>query len=85
MIRIFIDIDNIVADFETAFRKFLNKKTWKKLEREDIHEFEFYKSFGISAGEEKQIHNEFLKKNGYKKLKSVKGCREGIKRIIEYG
>jgi uncharacterized HAD superfamily protein len=85
MMRIFIDVDNIVADFETHFRKFLNKKTRKKLGREDIHEFEFHKSFGISAEEEKRIHNEFFKINGYRKLKSVKGCRGGIKRLIEFG
>lgn len=81
MMRIFIDIDNIVADFETAFRRFLNKKTGQKLDREDIREFEFHKSFGITKEEEKKFHDEFFKKNGYKKLKCVKGCKEGIQRL----
>jgi len=84
MIRIFIDIDNIVADFETAFRKFLNKKTGRKLKREDIHEFEFYKSFDITREEEKKFHDEFLKENGYKKLKCVDGCKEGIIKLMEF-
>lgn len=85
MMRIFIDIDNIVADFETAFRNFLNKKTGKKLDREDICEFEFYKCFNITKQEEKKFNDEFLKKNGYKKLKCVKRSREGIKKLMELG
>lgn len=84
MIQIFIDIDNIVADFETAFRRFLNKKTGKKLKKEDIHEFEFHKSFGIKKEDEKKFHNEFFKKNGYKKLKCVRGSKEGIKKLMEF-
>jgi len=84
MIRIFIDIDNIVADFETAFRKFLNKKTGKKLKREDITEFEFYKCFNIPEEEEKKLHGEFSSKDGYNKLRSVRGSKEGIKRLMSF-
>jgi uncharacterized HAD superfamily protein/uncharacterized membrane protein YqhA len=83
--KIFIDVDNIIVDFESQFRKFLNKKTRKKLAREDIRDFEFYKSFGISSEQEIKFHNEFLKKKGYKKLKIIKGCKEGIKRLMELG
>jgi len=84
MIRVFIDIDNIVADFESAFRRFLNKKLHKKSKREDICEFDFYKCFKITKEEEKRLHNEFMKHNGYKKLKYVKGSIEGIKELREF-
>jgi uncharacterized HAD superfamily protein len=85
MMKIIIDVDNVIADFETCFREYLNKKTKKKLGREDINEFEFHKSFGISGEEEKKFHNEFFKKNGYRKLKRVKGSQEGIIRLMEIG
>jgi uncharacterized HAD superfamily protein len=83
--NIFIDVDNIIVDFESQFRKFLNKKTGKKLARENICEFEFYKSFGISKEQEIKFHNEFIMNEGYKKLKLIKGCKDGIKRLMKLG
>jgi uncharacterized HAD superfamily protein len=83
--RIYIDVDNIVADFENNFREYLNKRTRNKLGREDIHEFEFYKSYRISIEDENKYHDEFFRRDGYKKLKRVKGCRTGINRIMELG
>lgn len=80
--RIFIDLDNIVADFETNFRNFLNKRTGKKMRREDINEFEFYRSYGISPEEENKYHDEFYRRGGYFKLRRVKGCRQSIRRLL---
>ena len=85
MVRVLVDIDNIVADFHTPFRKCLNKKTGKKLKLEDIKEFEFYKDFQISENQEKACHEEFSKKKGYEKLRIVKGCKKGIKCLQRYG
>lgn len=62
MIKIFIDIDNIVADFETSFRKFLNKKLHRRLLREDITEFSFWKSYSTIKPKEKRFYIEALKK-----------------------
>lgn len=85
MVRVFVDIDNIVADFHTPFRKCLNKKTGKKLKLEDIKEFEFYKDFQISQNQEKACHEEFSEKKGYEKLRVIKGCKKGIKSLQRYG
>lgn len=83
--NIFVDIDNIIADFEGAFRRYLNKKKNKCLKQVNINEFEFYKCFGISKEEEKNIHQEFVEKGGYRKLKRIKGCKKGIKKLKNIG
>ena len=85
MIRVLVDIDNIVADFHTPFRKCLNKKTGKKLKLEDVKEFDFYKDFQISQEQEKACHKEFSEKKGYEKLRIIKGCKKGIERLQQYG
>lgn len=85
MVRVFVDIDNIVADFHTPFRNFLNKKMCTKLKLGDIKEFEFYKDFQISQDQEKACHEEFSEKKGYEKLRIIKGCKKGIERLQRYG
>jgi uncharacterized HAD superfamily protein len=82
--NISIDIDNIIADFEKGFRKYLNKRTNKKLKKEDIHEFEFYKSYGISEEQERRYHDEFIGRKGYTKLKRIRGSKAGIKELSEF-
>lgn len=81
MLNVYIDIDNIIADFEQAFRKLLNKRTGKSLVKEDIKEFDFYKDFGITKEEERNIHKEFVANKGYEKLKEIEGCKKGIREL----
>ena len=85
MVRIFVDVDNVIADFQTPFRKCLNKKTGKKLKIEDIKEFDFYKDFQISQDLEKTYHKEFAAKNGYEELKIVKRARTGLRCLRRLG
>lgn len=83
--NIYVDIDNIVADFEGAFRRFVNRKKGRCLKQSDINEFDFFKCFGISKEEEAAIHREFILRNGYRKLKSVKGSIKGIRKLESIG
>jgi len=85
MVRIFIDIDNIIADFHTPFREYLNTETGKDLKLEDIVEFDFYKDFQIPQDREKACHKEFTKNKGYETLKIITGCKEGIECLCRFG
>ena len=83
--NIYVDIDNIVADFEGAFRRNLNKKKNRSLKQADISEFDFFRCYGISKEEEGAIHQEFIKRGGYRKLKKIKGSKQGIKELKRIG
>ncbi len=85
MVRIFIDIDNIVADFHTRFREYLNTDTGKSLKLDDIVEFDFYKDFHISQDRERACHKKFIENKGYENLKIIAGCKEGIECLCRYG
>lgn len=83
MENIFIDIDNVIADFEASFRRFLNKKTGKRLRRDEITEFQFYKSFKISEEQEREIYREFTERKGHERLTAIKGCKRSINHLQE--
>jgi len=83
--NIYVDIDNIVADFERAFRRYINKKKGRCLKQSDISEFDFFKCFGISKEEEAAIHQEFIRRDGYRKLKAIKGSIKGIRKLKSIG
>lgn len=83
ILTIFIDIDNIVADFETAFRIYINKKLNKNLRKEDICYYEFHRCFNINESEEMKLHNDFIEDRQYEKIKPISGTKEGIQGISQ--
>jgi len=82
-IRIAIDIDNVIADFEGAFRREINKKYNYELKRKDIKEFDFHKCTNLTEKQEQMLFNDFINNDGFVNLKLIRGSRENITKIKE--
>lgn len=78
---ILLDLDNILADFETYFRELINELTGRRAQREDITSFWIVRKLELSAAEEERVWNEFLAREGWSRLPYIPGSAEFVREL----
>lgn len=70
-----IDIDNVIADFDSKFKEKLNNRYKLRLKRKDIVTFDYYKCTPITKEQEKKAYDEFVKEGWFRKLRTIPFAR----------
>jgi len=73
-----VDIDNVIADFESRFRDRLNRRYNLFLKRRDIVTFDYYKCTQITKEQEKKTYEEFVKDGEFRKLRVISFARNSL-------
>lgn len=77
--KIGVDIDGVIADFVTTFRRLVKKKYGVSISENDIYAHDLFLVLGVPEGEAKQLIRETLKA----KLKLVPKAKESLARLSE--
>lgn len=78
------DIDGVIADYDNEYKEFCKTYYYLTPSEEERTSYSYYKMFGISKMKEEEIHSEFIKMGGFRKLKSYDGIKELISTIRSY-
>ena len=77
------DIDEVLADFTTAFCEYHNEKHKTHFQKKDFFTYDFFKVYKIT---EKEMNNrlaDFFETEYIKEIKPIEGAYEGVKKLRE--
>jgi uncharacterized HAD superfamily protein len=83
MVRIGVDIDEVLSQTFQALLDFYNFKYDARYTLDQVNVYSFQKVFGINAKEEKQLHADFFTTKFSKNLKTVPGSVEAINKLAK--
>lgn len=78
---ILVDLDNILADFEPHYRALINEMTGRSARREDIVEYSYAASLGLSPKESAAVWTRFNESDGWSALPPISGARRFMERL----
>lgn len=73
-----VDMDDVLIDFNIGIHKFYNSRVGTSFTREDMHTFDFEKTWGCSTEEAVQIVFEFISSKEHAMLPPVFGSQEAL-------
>lgn len=83
MVRIGIDIDEVLSETAKGFLTFYNKKKHTNFQFNQITEYSFSKVFNISHEEEKTSLMEFFQSSYFTNLSPVEGSVQAVKKLAK--
>ncbi|MEM3405368.1 MAG: hypothetical protein QW117_00105 [Candidatus Pacearchaeota archaeon] len=80
-----IDVDDVILQYVPALINYFNKKFNLKIKKRQIKSWEFSNYIPLPKERVLEVWEEFIKDNNFHNLRLVNYCREGIKKLSEYG
>lgn len=83
VMKIAIDLDEVLGDFIKAFLHWYNYNYNAKLSKDDIVAYHLSDLFNISVDEEIQIIHRMLSEDGVVQLEPIRGAKEAVKKLAQ--
>ena len=80
--KIAIDIDGVVVNFEESCLPFFNQRFGKDIGPEDMYTYNWRDVFGITREEEESAFNEFYTLREFEDLSLIDGAYEGLRSLV---
>ncbi|RMH59512.1 MAG: hypothetical protein D6679_01730 [Candidatus Hydrogenedentota bacterium] len=81
---ILLDLDNVLADFETVYRGLINDITNRNATREEITDYSFAKALGLSPEENALVWRTFNEREMWRDLEPFPYARELVERLKRF-
>ena len=81
MMKIAVDIDEVVVDLVHAILPFFNEHTGKKIKFEDVYAYKFTKVYDISRKTELKIVTDFYRTPEFDYLESIPGALSSLEHL----
>jgi len=80
--RIFLDMDNTITDYNEAAVNFYNKELGYSVKVEDLVEYQMYENFGLSDSNGAQINKKMWDTDGFwREMEPYYGSLNAVKRL----
>jgi len=79
-----IDIDNVLAEFEAAFRAWINRHTGLTLRRRDIIRYRFAECCPLSHDEVESLFEGFVRSGALRRLSLIPHARGGLTELARH-
>ena len=80
-----VDIDNVVAEFEAAFRAWINRHAGLTLRRCDITRYSVSECCPLSADEVAELFWRFVRSGGLRRLRLIPHARSSLAALARHG